>query len=496
LTAAEAACQRLDDWEHPTMNYRNSGQRRADPAWALPVAVDRRRLLGCLAGGFGSVALAGLLADAARADQPDVGSELPHFPPRARRVIFLFMNGGPSQIDTFDPKPELARWEGKRLPVLPENTNKLLGKPRPLGNAFPSPWKFHKYGECGMDVSELFPEVGRCADELCLIRTVACDSFFHAQGTLEMMTGSGLFLRPSIGSWLLYGLGTENRNLPGFVVLGKVNSIVDANKVFSSAFLPAEFQGTQLPSLADPIPNLKPRLSSAEQRSQLELLRELNAWHRERRPETAALEARIESFELAFRMQSVAAEAFNLSHETATTNALYGIDSKTTSDFGQKCLLARRLVERGVRFVVVNHIDWDQHSNLYAGHARNARQVDQPIAGLLRDLKQRGLLDDTLVIWGGEFGRTPNTEGKDGRDHNTAAFSMWLAGGGVKRGYIHGQTDEFGAYVQEGRVHIHDLHATILHLMGIDHERLTYRHGGRDFRLTDVFGHVVHEIVA
>jgi hypothetical protein len=453
-------------------------------------------MLGRLAGGFGTVALAGMLADEARPHATDGATALPHFRPRARRVIFLFMNGGPSQVDTFDPKPELFRWEGKRLPVLPENTNKLLGKPRPLGNAFPSPWKFQKYGACGMEVSELFPEVARCVDDLCLIRTVTCDSFFHAQGTLEMMTGSGLFLRPSIGSWLLYGLGTENRNLPGFVVLGKVNSIVDSTKVFSSAFLPAEFQGTQLASLADPIPNLKPREGQDEQRAQFDLLRQLNGLHHATRPETQGLAARIESFELAFRMQTVAAEAFDLAREPAAMSRLYGTQDKATGDFGQKCLLARRLVERGVRFVVVNHTDWDQHSNLFAGHARNARQVDQPIAGLLQDLKQRGLLDDTLVIWGGEFGRTPNTEGKDGRDHNTAAFSMWLAGGGVKRGHIHGVTDEFGAYIREGRVHIHDLHATILHLMGIHHERLTFRYGGRDFRLTDVFGNVVHEIVA
>lgn len=461
-----------------------------------PGALDRRAMLGGLAGGFGSVALAALLDETARADQSASRLGLPHHPPRAKRVIFLFMNGGPSQIDTFDPKPELARWDGKRLPVLNENTNKLLGKPRPLGNAFPSPWKFQKHGECGMDVSELFPHVAKCVDDLCLIRSMCCDSFFHAQGTLEMMTGSGLFLRPSMGSWLLYGLGTENRNLPGFVVLGRVMGNVDATKVFSSAFLPAEFQGTQLPSLQDPIPNLKPRRRLDEQRVQLDLLQQFNTWHREHRTETTALDARIEAFELAFRMQTVAAEAFDLSRETAAMSSLYGTDDKTTRDFGQRCLLARRLVERGVRCVVVNHIDWDQHSNLFAGHAKNAREVDRPIAGLLQDLKQRGLLDDTLVIWGGEFGRTPNTEGKDGRDHNTAAFAMWLAGGGVKRGYTHGTTDEFGAYIREGRVHVHDLHATLLHLMGIEHERFTFRYGGRDFRLTDVFGNVIHEMVA
>jgi hypothetical protein len=462
----------------------------------LTTNIDRRQMLGCLAGGFGSVGLAALLSESAAADSTGSKLSLPHHAPRAKRVIFLFMNGGPSQIDTFDPKPELARWEGKRLPVLDQNTNKLLGKPRPLGNAFPTPWKFAKYGESGMDVSELFPNVARHADDLCLIRSMCCDSFFHAQGTLEMMTGSGLFLRPSLGSWLTYGLGTENRDLPGFVVLGNVMGNVDATKVFSSAFLPAEFQGTRLANLKEPIPNLKSPLADDEQRARLDVMQQLNARHLSRRADTSALNARIEAFELAYRMQTVASNAFDLSGETESIRRLYGLDQATTTPYGEKCLLARRLVERGVRCVVVNHIDWDQHSNLMAGHAKNAGEVDRPIAGLLADLKQRGLLDDTLVIWGGEFGRTPNTEGKNGRDHNTAAFSMWLAGGGVKGGHIHGETDEFGAYTVAGRTHVHDLHATILHLLGINHEQFTYRYGGRDYRLTDVFGNVVHEILA
>lgn len=458
--------------------------------------IDRRQLLARLAGGFGGVGLAAMLDEAAAADKSSSSVRLPHHEPRAKRVIFLFMNGGPSQIDTFDPKPELARWEGKRLPVLDQNTNKLLGKPRPLGNAFPSPWKFAKYGRCGMDVSELFPHVAEHADDMCLIRSMCCDSFFHAQGTLEMMTGSGLFLRPNLGSWLTYGLGTENKNLPGFVVLGNTMGAVDPTKVFSSAFLPAEFQGTRLTGLADPIPNLKSTIDPKEQRAQLDVMQQLNSLHLSRRADTSALNARIEAFELAYRMQTVASEAFDVSRETAATQSLYGVGDPATDDYGRRCLLARRLVERGVRCVVVNHIDWDQHSNLVAGHSKNARSVDRPIAGLLADLKQRGLLDDTLVIWGGEFGRTPNTEGKNGRDHNTAAFSMWLAGGGVKRGHIHGESDEFGAYTIRDRMHVHDLHATILHLMGIDHERFTYRYGGRDYRLTDVFGTVVRDIIA
>jgi hypothetical protein len=406
------------------------------------------------------------------------------------------MSGGPSHIDSFDPKPQLAHYEGRRLPILEQNTNALLGRPRPLGNAFPSPWRFRQHGASGLPVSELFPHVAGCVDDLCVVRSLCCDSFFHAQGTLEMMTGSGLFVRPSIGAWLLYGLGTENRNLPGFLVLGDPMGLVDMPKAFGSAFLPAANQGTRIANLRDPIPNLRPQLPPGEQRGQLDVLRRLNDMHLSRRAEESALEARTQAFETAFCMQTEASEAFDLSRETAATRRLYGIDTAETADYGQKCLLARRLAERGVRFVVVNHNNWDQHSGLRAGHARNARQVDAPIAGLLKDLKQRGLLDDTLVIWGGEFGRTPNTEGRDGRDHNTNAFTMWLAGGGVKRGHAHGVTCPFGAFVEDGRIHVHDLHATILHLMGLDHERLTYRYSGRDFRLTDVQGEVVRALLA
>jgi uncharacterized protein (DUF1501 family) len=311
-----------------------------------------------------------------------------------------------------------------------------------------------------------------------------------------MMTGSGLFLRPSIGSWLLYGLGTENANLPGFVVLGAASSLADPTKCYGSAFLPAAFQGTRVGDIKSPIANLQPQKPESEQRQQLDLLKQLNEMHRASRAEESRLDARIKTFELAFRMQTEASEAFDVSKETLKTAALYVADNPVTADYGQKCMLARRLVERGVRFVVVNHANWDQHSGLFAGHAKNAAAVDKPISGLLMDLKQRGLLDDTLVIWGGEFGRTPNTEGKDGRDHNTTAFTMWLAGGGVKRGHIHGVTDEFGAFVNEGRMHTHDFHATLLHLMGLNHEKLTYRYSGRDFRLTDVFGNVVKEIMA
>jgi len=449
-------------------------------------------MLASVAGGFGSLALASLLGEQARG----AGSETPglHHAPRARRVIFLFMSGGPSHIDTFDPKPLLSRYEGRRLPVLEQNTNVLLGRPRPLGNAFPSPWKFRRHGTCGIEVSELFPHVARHVDDLCVVRSLCCDSFFHTQGTLEMLTGSGLFVRPSIGAWLLYGLGTENRNLPGFIVLGQPSGLVDQVKSYGSAFLPASFQGTRIIDPREPIPNLAPRMPRARQRGQLDTLARLNELHRARRPEEGALEARIQSFESAFRMQTEAAEAFDINRETPATRRLYGLDDGLTAGYGELCLLARRLAERGVRFIVVNHQNWDQHSGLLTGHARNARLVDAPIAGLLHDLRSRGLLEDTLVIWGGEFGRTPNSEGSDGRDHNTGAFTMWLAGGGVKAGHVHGSSDAFGAHVQEGRVHVHDLHATILWLLGLDHERLTFRYSGRDYRLTDVEGNVVREI--
>lgn len=466
-----------------------------NPAPFATGPLSRRQLLGRLAGGFGATALAALLDEQARADGPRNGRG-PHHTPRAKRAIFLFMSGGPSHLDSFDPKPILARYEGRRLPVLEQNTNVLLGKPRPLGNAFPSPWKFQRHGACGLPVSELFPRVAGCIDELCVIRSMCCDSFFHTQGTLEMMTGSGLFVRPSVGSWLLYGLGTENQNLPGFVVLGEGMSLIDYPKTFGAAFLPAAHQGTRITDLREPIPNLRARLPAADQRGQLDVLARLNQMHLARRRDESALEARIQAFETAFRMQTEATDAFDTARETQATRRLYGLDTPETADYGQKCLLARRLVERGVRFVVVNHGNWDQHSGLIAGHARNARQVDAPIAGLLQDLKARGLLDDTLVIWGGEFGRTPNTEGRDGRDHNTGAFTMWLAGGGVRRGHAHGVSCPFGAFVEEGRVHVHDLHATILHLMGLDHTRLTYRYSGRDFRLTDVDGEVIDALFA
>ncbi len=456
---------------------------------------SRRELLRRAGAGFGSLALTALLADEARAvpsAADPLAARAPHFPARAQRVIFLFMPGGPSQVDTFDPKPRLTRDHGKPAPKL------YLGQKR---NLLASPWQFHKRGQSGLDVSELFPHVGSCADRLCVVRSMVADDVNHPGGCLQMNTGERVASRPSLGAWVTYGLGTENQNLPGFVAIGP-GPLIEGARQYGAAFLPAACQGTFVSDLQNPIRNLKnDRVGPERQRRELDALRLLNELHREERAEDSRLGARIESFELAYRMQMRAPDAFDLSRETGATKRLYGVDQKATEMFGRQCLLARRLVERGVRFVQLYHTTggfqpWDQHSNLKSGHAANALATDRPIAGLLHDLAARGLLADTLVIWGGEFGRTPAAEGTDGRDHHPYGFTMWLAGGGVRGGLAHGATDEFGWDAVEGRVHVHDLHATILHLLGLDHEKLTYRHAGRDFRLTDVHGRVVRDILA
>ena len=456
---------------------------------------SRRDLLRRAGAGFGSLALAALLADESRA-APGAADPLaprpPHFAARARRVIFLFMPGGPSQVDTFDPKPRLTRDHGKPSPKL------YLGKQR---NLLASPWKFRKCGQSGLDVSELFPHVGACADRLCVVRSMVADDVNHSGGCLQMNTGERVASRPSLGAWVTYGLGTDNQNLPGFVAIGP-GPLIEGARQYGAAFLPSAYQGTFVSDLKNPIRDLKnDRVGPDRQRRELDALRRLNELHREGRPDDSRLEARVEAFELAYRMQMQAPDAFDLTRETAAAQRLYGVDQKATEVFGRQCLLARRLVERGVRYVQLYHTaggfqPWDQHSNLKGGHAANALATDRPIAGLLHDLAARGLLDDTLVIWGGEFGRTPAAEGADGRDHHPYGFTMWLAGGGVRGGLAHGATDEFGWDAVEGRVHVHDLHATILHLLGLDHEKLTYRHAGRDFRLTDVYGRVVREILA
>jgi hypothetical protein len=459
--------------------------------------LTRRDWLAASSAGFGSLALASLLASEAQAADSPLAAKKPHFEPRAKRVIFLFMHGGPSQVDTFDYKPLLERDHGKPLP---------FDKPRVFssktGNLLKSPWKFTQHGDSGAWVSALFPHVAACADDLCIINGMHGSNSRHGGALLELHTGSDTFVRPSLGSWITYGLGTENRDMPGYITMCPTLTHGGAN-AYGSAFLPAEFQGTPLGNASIPsekanIPFIKNSESTAPdlQRLELDLIREMNQRALAEQGPDSALEARIHSFELAFRMQSSAPQLQDVSDETEDTQKLYGLDDGTTKNFGRQCLMARRFAERGVRFIQCTHsYKWDQHSNLKKGHAQNAKEVDKPIAGLLRDLKQRGLLKDTLVLWGGEFGRTPVAQGNDGRDHNPQGYTMWLAGGGVKGGIRHGATDDYGYFAAENKVHLHDLHATILHLLGLDHERLTYRYAGRDFRLTDIYGKVVNDII-
>ena len=466
-------------------------------------ACNRRQMLTASANGFGMLALAGLMADDTRGDtskpvarQDPLAPRQPLFPAKAKRIIFLFMHGGPSQVDTFDYKPLLTRDNGKPLP---------FAKPRVVsaetGNLLESPWKFRQHGQSGAWVSELFPQVARHVDDLCLIKSMHASNSRHGGALLELHTGSDTFVRPSMGSWVTYGLGTENRNLPGFVTICPTLTHGGENN-YSSAFLPAIYQGTPVGNAGTPsdrakIPFITGDTPSSLQRMELDFVRRRDRERLEASGPDSALEGRIDSFELAFRMQSAAPQVQDLSSESQATQKLYGLDDPTTRNFGRQCLMARRFAEAGVRFVQVTHsYKWDQHGALKKDHARNALEVDRPIAGLLTDLKARGLLDDTLVWWGGEFGRTPTAQGGDGRDHNPHGFTMWLAGGGVKAGLSHGATDDYGYYAVENKVHMHDLHATLLHLMGLDHERLTYRHAGRNFRLTDVHGRVVQELFA
>ncbi len=465
--------------------------------------MSRREMLRSSAAGFGHLALAALLSDEAVASQSAsaAGNPLaprqPHFRPRAKRVIFLFMHGGPSQVDTFDPKPLLDRDDGKPLP---------FAKPRVVssqtGNLLRSPWKFRQHGQSGIAVSELFPHLAGCVDDLCLINSMYGSNSRHGGALLELHTGSDTFVRPSMGSWITYGLGTENQNLPGFVTICPTLTHGATNN-YSSAFLPAVYQGTAIGNAGTAAEQAKiPFIENADtprnvQRLELDLLGEMNQRRLASAGPDATLEARIESFELAFRMQSAVPQLQSIADETSETRRLYGLDEPETKDFGLQCLLARRFAERGVRFVQVSHsYKWDQHANLRKEHAKNALEVDKPIAGLLADLKRRGLLEDTLIWWGGEFGRTPVAQGNDGRDHNPHGFTMWLAGGGTRGGLKYGATDDYGYYAVENRVHFHDLHATILHLLGLDHDRLTYSYAGRDFRLTDVHGRVVTELLA
>ena len=464
--------------------------------------ITRRAMLQRSAGGFGYLALQAMLGreQARAAVENPLAPKQPHFPARAKRIVFIFMKGGPSHVDTFDPKPLLQRDDGKPYPfkqprVQFAETGKLLR----------SPWSFKQYGQSGLPVSELFPNVAQCVDDLCIVRSLHGTNPAHGGACLKLHTGSDTQVRPSMGSWLLYGLGTENDNLPGFITICPTLAHGGVNN-WGAAFLPAYCQGTPLGNASIASDKALVRhirndlVNGTLQRKQLDFLAKVNHEHLELSGPDLALEGRINSFELAYRMQSTMPEAQDVSSETEATKQLYGMDRPVTENFGRQCLMARRFLERGVRFVQVTHSDgevqWDQHSNLYKGHTKNAAEVDKPIAGFLQDLKSRGLLDDTLVLWGGEFGRTPTAQGGDGRDHNPNGFTMWMAGGGVKKGIAYGATDDYGYFAQEDKVHIHDLHATILHLLGLNHEKLTYRYAGRDFRLTDVEGRVVKEIIA
>ena len=467
---------------------------------------SRREMLRLSASGFGMLALANLLqadlkaAEAAPSSDRDspLAARPPMFPARAKQVIFLFMHGGPSQVDTFDYKPLLERDHGKPLP---------FNKPRVFssatGNLLKSPWKFQQYGQSGAWVSDLFPQVAKHVDDLCIINSMWGSNSRHGGALLELHTGSDTFVRPSMGSWITYGLGTENQNLPGYITMCPTLTHGGVN-AYSSAFLPAVYHGTPLGNASVPSDQAKiPFIDQADklprdmQSMELELIQQMNQQHLLGSGPDAALEGRINSFELAFRMQSAAPELQNINEETAEMQKMYGLDNPATRNFGRQCLMARRFIERGVRFVQCTHsYKWDQHGNLKADHSKNAMEVDQPISALLTDLKQRGLLKDTLVLWGGEFGRTPVAQGDDGRDHNPQGYPMWMAGGGVKAGIRYGATDDYGYYATQDKVHLHDLHATMLHLLGLDHLRLTYRYAGRDFRLTDVHGEVVHGLIA
>lgn len=470
---------------------------------------DRRRLLQHSAVGFGGLALASLLARDSLAEESKslkaeninpLTAKLPHFAARAKRIVFLFMKGGPSHVDTFDPKPALVRAHGQPPPFeLPTVT---FAK---QGNLLKSPWKFKQYGQSGLPVSDLFPHVAQHVDDLCILRSVHGTNPAHGGALLKLHTGSDQFVRPSLGAWVTYGLGTENENLPAFVTLCPTLAHGGVNN-WGAAFLPAYCQGTpignaSLPAKQAVVKHVRnSRYGMDLQREQLDLLQAMNQQHLASRERDAALVGRLHSFELAFGMQAKMPEIQDLSRESAETQRQYGIDDPITEDYGRQCLMARRFLEAGVRFVQVTHSDsdvqWDQHGNLYQGHTKNAAEVDKPIAGFLKDLKDRDLLRDTLVLWGGEFGRTPTAQGTDGRDHNPHGFTMWMAGGGVKGGMAYGATDEFGYYAVENKMHVHDLHATLLHLMGLDHQRLTFQYAGRDFRLTDVAGKVAEGIFA
>ena len=460
----------------------------------------RRSMLQNSAVGFGSLALAGMAGtNAVASDQPsnDSASLLPHVVARAKRVIFLFMWGGPSHVDLFDPKPQLNDLSGKQL------SGKSIGlETDSLGTALGSPFKFAQHGDSGIWISELFPHLSRHVDKMCVVRSMHTEGSAHGEALLRLHTGQANLVRPSVGAWVSYGLGCESDNLPAFITISPPRGHGGVQN-YGSAFLPAMHQGTAIGSAEIPISkaivsNLaNARLGKGFQRSQLDLIQSINRRHLRDATADHNIEGLIANFELAFRMQSKMPQIMTLNDESRETLDLYGIDSEPTNNFGRQCLLARKFAENGVRYIQVStDYTWDHHKAVQSGHITESAKVDRPTAGLLEDLHRRGLLEDTLVVWGAEFGRTPMAENGDGRNHHPKAFTMWLAGGGVRGGLTYGSTDDFGYAPAENPVHMHDMHATLLHALGLDHKRLTFRHAGRDFRLTDVFGNVVHDVLA
>lgn len=470
----------------------------------------RRSFFEECAGGIGMVALWHLLAiDGKAAGTSESLSRTnplqpkpPHFAPKAKNVIFLFMEGAPSHIDLYDPKPEMAKWDGQPLPESMTKDLKLAFI-KPTAKVWASPRVFQRFGKSGMEFSDYLPHLATCADDICMVRSMFTDQFNHHPGQLMLNCGSPLVGRPSMGAWVTYGLGSESQNLPGFVVLSSGVGTSAGSGNFSSGFLPSSYQGVPLRSSGDPVLYLSnpAGVSKNTQRARLDALRDLNEQHS---IETGDMEiaSRIASYELAFRMQTAAPELLDFSKESPSTLEMYGVNKEPTRPYAINCLLARRMVERGVRFIQLQHASWDDHAELNAKLKKNCDITDQPAAALLKDLKQRGLLDTTLVVWGGEFGRTPLVEsrnpvkGSEGRDHHPFAFSMWMAGGGIKPGQVFGKTDDFSLTIVEDKVHVHDLHATLLHCLGLNHEKLTFRHQGRDFRLTDVAGNLVPKLLA
>lgn len=477
---------------------------------ATNLIISRRQLLSRLGGGIAGLGLAdllsrqGLLAATGQNPQDRQNSLTPkpqHFPAKAKAVISIFCYGGVSQLDTFDPKPDLAKWAGEAMDDVGE-VHTIMGNP---GGIMPSPFKFKKHGECGMEISELFPHIAEHADDLALIRSMHCLSPAHGPALFQMNTGTLLAGHPSVGSWVTYGLGTENENLPGFIVFtdyrgGPINGPPN----WGNGYMPAAYQGTQFRDTSTPIVDLKPPVDRTpdQQERWLRLLHDLNERHAAENPEDTELAARIQSYELAFRMQTHATDAINISAESPATQKLYGVGEEPTDYFGRQALMARRLVERGVRYVQIFsgggnfEPSWDAHWDLTANHRMHCGETDKPLAGLIKDLKSRGMFDETLIIWHGEFGRLPISERLDGRDHNNKGFSIWLAGGGVKGGTIVGSTDRYGYAAEENPKSVYALHATIQHLMGLDYQNLTYRFNGRDMRLTDVHGELIREILA